>query len=333
MRRLVLCAVLAAGCGNSPHIVAARHAIIGGTRDTGDPAVVMLVSYPTNLSTFYTCTAALISPTVLVTAAHCVDAGQHAGDQFGVFFGDDASSYATTAALAAVLGGVSGVYAHPSYDPSPPYTADIAVAILSQAQTIAPLPIERTPLTAATAGQTARIVGYGQTQYGQYNVTKYQASTVIASVGTDDTITVGDAQHRTCVGDSGGPALVMLGGVETIVGVDSYTDTTGCTQPAHDRRVGQYTAFLDGYTGYVAPDMGGATADLGSAGDASDLGGGAGDLGDAGNPAGTRDLAPLGDPRGVHPSASGCTMTGGRSAGSPWLLALALFLWRRRFRA
>src|SRR4051812_40415030 len=69
--------------------VATTHAasagpIIGGAVDTGDPAVVMLAAYPTDHSTLFTCTAVVISPTALLTAAHCVD---HPGFQFGVFFG------------------------------------------------------------------------------------------------------------------------------------------------------------------------------------------------------------------------------------------------------
>ena len=36
--------------------------IVGGTRDTGDPAVVLLVEYPDDHSTFWSCTASIVSP-------------------------------------------------------------------------------------------------------------------------------------------------------------------------------------------------------------------------------------------------------------------------------
>src|SRR5262249_48905433 len=62
-----------------------------------------------------------------------------------------------------------------------------------------------------------------------------------------DTVVVGDSAHRSCVGDSGGPALVKTGGAETVIGVDSYTDTTGCLEPAHYQRTDVYTDFIDVY--------------------------------------------------------------------------------------
>ncbi len=85
--------------------------------------------------------------------------------------------------------------------------------------------------------------------------------------GTDDTVIVGDAQRHSCVGDSGGPAIVALGGVQTLIGVDSYTDTTGCTEPSHYRRVDLYTAFFDAYLP-ATPDLGVTDA---SVSDASEL--------------------------------------------------------------
>src|SRR3954470_12207916 len=83
----------AVGCVAPPAVDEAASPIIGGTVTTGDPAVVLLVSYPPDLSTFDTCTAALIAPDALVTAAHCVDAKHHPGYLFGVFTGPDASAY------------------------------------------------------------------------------------------------------------------------------------------------------------------------------------------------------------------------------------------------
>jgi hypothetical protein len=228
----------------------ARHeAIIGGTRDSGDPAVVMLVAYPPDQSTAYTCTASLIAPSLLITAAHCVD---HPGDLFGAFPGDDASTYTTTPALVSALVPATAAHIHPQYNRSPPFDADIAVVELSVPLAAAPLPFAR---QAPSAGQAARIVGYGETVYPNYNAAKYQADTVVSSLPGDDTVVVGDAQRHTCVGDSGGPALVMMGGVETVIGADSYTDTTGCTQPSHYRRTDLYTAFIDPYLPAPPPDL------------------------------------------------------------------------------
>jgi len=233
--------VLAAACSAQTDVE--RRAIIGGGRDTGDPAVVMLVAYPPDQSTAYTCTSSLIAPSLLLTAAHCVD---HAGYLFGVFTGDDASAYTTTPALVAALVPAGAVHMHPGYNRSAPYDADIAVVELAAPLSAAPLPIARS-LPLSTVGLPARIVGYGQIVYSQYNAAKYQADTTVASLPGDDTVVVGDAQYHTCVGDSGGPALVTIGGVETVIGADSYTDTTGCTEASHYRRTDVYADFIDPY--------------------------------------------------------------------------------------
>jgi hypothetical protein len=149
------------------------------------------------------------------------------------------------------LTAVHAVHIHPSYVTTAPFTADIGIVELATATTIAPLPVAR---TAPTAGAVAHIVGYGQIVYNTYNAKRYAADTVVAAIDAGDTITVGDGTKHTCVGDSGGPAIV--GG--TVVGVDSYSDTTGCTDPSHFRRTDSYLPFIDQYAPPPAtsPDAG-----------------------------------------------------------------------------
>ena len=242
--------------------------IVGGTLAPDDAAVVLLAAYPSDRSVLATCTASVIADDVLLTAAHCVD---HPGWLYGMFPGADAAAYPTLAALEPHLVAVSAVHMHPAYDRAAPFTADIAVAILAQPTTIAPLPVRRAPITAALVGQPARIVGYGQATVGVPSSTRRQAMTVVAGLDPDDTVRVGDAQHVTCLGDSGGPALVREGGVETVIGVDSYADNGNCDLPAHFRRTDAYVGFIDTYAG--AP-MG---PDAGSVGPGQDAGTGGGD--------------------------------------------------------
>ncbi|MFT3770750.1 MAG: trypsin-like serine protease [Minicystis sp.] len=239
----------------------ASAAIIGGTPTTGDPAVVMLVSHPPDASTFDACTASLIAKDVLLTAAHCVDPATHPGYVFGAFTGPDASAYPTAALLAPELVAAKETHLHPDYDPSAPFHADLGVVVLAAPLDVAPLPINRAPLDPSIVGAPARIVGYGQLTYSEINEIKHEATTVVAAIDPGDTIIVGDGTHRSCVGDSGGPVLVKVGGVETILGVDSYTDTKGCLEPAHYRRTDLYTAFLDAYAPPPPP-----VADAGSDG-------------------------------------------------------------------
>ncbi len=320
------------GSSSAPDAVGEAAApIIGGTPTTGDPAVVLLVSYPLDESALDTCTAALIAPTVLVTAAHCVDPSTHGGHAFGVFTEPDASTYADIAQLKPHLAAVKSVHVHPEYDTAPPFRADIAVVVLDQPLTAAPLPINRAALSPSLVGGPARIVGYGQVQYGKYNVIKHEASTVVASIGPVDTVIVGDLKHRSCIGDSGGPALVKIDGVETIVGVDSYAETSGCLEPANYRRTDVYTAFLDQYAPPPAPPADGGLGGGGAGGNGNGNGSG-GEGGSGGSDSVTATATASSG--GSEPSSGGCAVSsapwGDSGAVSAAALLAAAALWRRR---
>ena len=224
MRRLLLAtllpATLLACAGDAPSVGGHDQAIIGGSASPNDRAVMLLASYPANRSVLATCSAALISPTVLVTAAHCVDAANHPGYLYGVFPGEDASIYPRLVDLEPHLLAVAAVHAHPNYNPAAPFRADIGVVILAQPVTgVTPYGLCRGAV-GGLLGKAARIVGYGQQVAGTPASTRRQATTVVAAIDAGDTVAVGDPAHRTCVGDSGGPALVDHGGVEVVLGVD-----------------------------------------------------------------------------------------------------------------
>jgi hypothetical protein len=309
-------AIALAGCGEPEPVAASPAGIIGGSPDSSDPAVVLLVSYSPDQTVLATCTATLVAPDVLLTAAHCVDPATHPGYGFGAFAGPDASAHPTVATLLPHLTAAAQIHPHPDYDPAPPFYADIGVVVLEAPLGAAPLPIARA-LDASIVGAAARIVGYGQLVYGQYNAEKHQATTVVDALGAVDTVVVGDEQRRGCIGDSGGPALVELDGVETIVGVDSYTETTGCIEPAHYRRTDHFTDFIDAFVPPTSDGGGGGVAGSGGAGGQGASGGG-----DAGA-APCTTCAPaeeVSDDEG-----GGCAI--GRTPDArrwPWALALAL---------
>lgn len=325
---LLLAACAAPGADADP-VNEAASPIIGGTLDTGDPAVVLLYSYPADESSLYTCSAAVIAPTVLITAAHCVDDANHPGYVHGVFAEPDASSYANIKALKPHLLSVKSVHAHPDYDTAPPFYADIAVVILDKPILATPLPINRAAPSPSLVGGPARMVGYGQVQVGKYNVIKHEAPTVVASIGPVDTIVVGDSAHLSCIGDSGGPALVMIDGVETIVGVDSYTETSGCKEPAHYRRTDVFTSFLDQYAPPLPPPVDGG---IGGGGGGGGAGGSAGSTG-AGVGGAATTTSTSTSTGGNESSSGGCAIQGdprGDLGTSAAALLAAAALWRRR---
>lgn len=338
LRQVTSAAILSlscAACGQGASLADeapgwSQEAIIGGQPDGADPAIVLLVSYPQDQSSVGLCTASLVAPDVLLTAAHCVAPAAHPGESFGAFLGADANALVAASTLIPALVPVKEVHVHPAYDPAPPFDADIAVAILASPLGTPPLPVRTTPLPADIAGKAARLVGYGQTSYGQPNAAKRTTDTVVAQVDPGDTITVGDASHRGCVGDSGGPALVVLDGVETVVGVDSYTDFVGCADPAHYRRTDTHAAFVTPFL----PASGGAGG-AGSGGDAgASAGGGGGAAGGAagGASAGGSSTGGAGADAGPAGSAASSSGDGGCSVSardasheSVWLVLLAFF--------
>lgn len=250
MKRLVL-AVVVAGCVTEPEVAGVsvdEQAIIGGTRSIGVTATVMLAGYPPDRSLLHTCTAVVVSPTVLLTAAHCIDAPNHPNYRFGVFTGDDATPYPNLAALEPQLKPVATVHPHPQYSTQVPFFADIGVVVMAAPLPNAPIPMQREPLTASVIGKPAQIVGYGQTVYDQYNSARHEAMTTVAALDTD-TITVGDSQRRACLGDSGGPAIVD----GKVVGIDSY-GPVGCGGPAHYRRVDYFLPFIEPYMPAPMPE-------------------------------------------------------------------------------
>src|SRR2546421_2802642 len=61
-----------AGCTGLPATEAQSQPIINGTDDTGDPAVVVVAAQMPNSQQASLCTGSIISPHVILTAAHCV---------------------------------------------------------------------------------------------------------------------------------------------------------------------------------------------------------------------------------------------------------------------
>jgi hypothetical protein len=318
------CALVAlqlAGCApGGARLGAERSAIVGGFADPGDPGVVYLLD-----DQHGSCTAEIVSPHVAVTAAHCVLEG-HA---WTLSLGPNAEGPSYP---------VREAHANPGYVANGDASHDNAVLVLSSPVPVPPLVINRRPLTPDLVGRPVRIIGYGLTSARANDADhKRQASTPLLAIDTAQ-ITVGDAVHAQCNGDSGGAALMTLGGVEVLVATDSQSanDLNGGCAGDLDARIDVDTRFIDPFIHDNDPGF----LDLwGQDAGASPSDGGAAPSGwpDLSSPpdAGTGFPQPPGYPpsQGTTPAdqvSSGCAVAGGRRGGAAPLCLLALVgRWRR----
>lgn len=207
-----------------PDYAAHRSAIVGGTIDTGDPAVVALA---VGTQSQY-CTGTLIAPKTILTAAHCVNS-----------YGTEYPYYA----LFGTYAGSPDFYVevveqkkHPQYNGG---SRDLGVLRLARAVTnVTPISLNPVALGYGDQGKPIRHVGFGITSGGGGGGgTKRQVSYSVREIRSY-TIESGGNGKQTCSGDSGGPAFMVTQGstAERVVGVVSYGDPD-CTQFGADARV------------------------------------------------------------------------------------------------
>jgi secreted trypsin-like serine protease len=199
--------------------------VTNGLPATGDPAVVALVDEADRVI----CTASLIAPHTLLTAAHCVT-----GDplMLRAFFGSVIADGGTFV-------DVTHARSHPQWNPG---GNDIALLTLAEVAEATPLALAP-PLDASVVGGSLRVVGFGTIGQLGGSGTKRLGTAEIAVLRAEELVVVPDLS-LSCHGDSGGPGLLTG---DAIAGVVSRVDAL-CVDHAVYTRVDVFRdAFIAPY--------------------------------------------------------------------------------------
>jgi cysteine-rich repeat protein len=238
---LVPAALAACVAGGADPARVEREGIVGGAEEarfTYTGAIV--VDHGGGAGSIF-CTGVAVTPTVVVSAAHCLDQFDDTGGEPVVFLTVDESggtAYRTMPETRA---------RHPSWPGDVAYDLG-AFAIRS------PIPLPVFPLLrsaavgAAEVGTALQAVGFGETSpsAGDAGTRRSVTMNVAEAQGPYFVVRSPDGWPGVCNGDSGGPSLQLGGMRETLWGIharDQNPDTCGAGE---DTSVGDlYGAFLE----------------------------------------------------------------------------------------
>src|SRR5262245_99004 len=147
MRVSTLLPLLLAGCvGGS--VASKQAAIVGGSSDSGDPAVVLVIIGDPNGGYIYMCTGEIISPHVVLTAVYCTTGNA----PFNIYTATDINRVRPSDLYKATA------HPHPQYRMSVVDNYDIGILVLDKAvpDSITPLPIDTDTDPSSLVGQSVR---------------------------------------------------------------------------------------------------------------------------------------------------------------------------------
>jgi MYXO-CTERM domain-containing protein len=224
--------------------------VIGGQEEPGFPSVVSLGA-EFGETTFSACSGNLITPRIVLTAAHC---GEGVPESVIIkvgraFFGSDIEAYDHAI-------GFDDYLSHPDYVELTGWQLpenDVGLAILAEDAPVRPTFVNTTALTDDDLGRAVKSVGFGihDAASGTGSGIKRSADLTLdelreqfmVSYATEDGTTI-------CSGDSGGPQFIDVDGVWVQAAVHSWADADCVTYSGSTRTDLTWAWVLDEVEAY-----------------------------------------------------------------------------------
>ena len=233
----------ALSCAQAPELSQSSGAIVGGTATTGYPAVAQLSvkAMGADGASYSGCSSTLISPRVLLTAAHCIDFEDSTTEEITAYFGT--RSNGSDPGFIQSIPAVDWIFA----DPWNLSGNDIAMVLLEYDSDVDPVLYNTQPLSSSAIGAPLHVIGWGNTAVDIGSGVKRHMTTPITGFQSNLVLNYGDSSGNTCQGDSGGPGFATFDdGLERIVGITSF-GRGECLGESGSTRVGQYNNFISSW--------------------------------------------------------------------------------------
>lgn len=258
------------GGSHEPSVDSTRRPIFYGTSDTEREAVMAIVHAP-NLETIAgSCSGTVIQAADgfahMLTAAHCVGERDENGELLIPFSpippGDLLVIPGFDWAASPIAFTVQEYVVHPSYEGEAGSLHDLAVVRFYYGDSSDPDTMS--PMTSAedtlSEGASFTLVGYGRTENDDFNTERNQVDRDIYQLTTYSVVHL-QAGGGTCMGDSGGPGIVMVGSDERIFAVSSAVGSVAGQDPCETGaglgvRVSAYEDFIQEYLALAPEDPG-----------------------------------------------------------------------------
>jgi hypothetical protein len=222
-----------------------QSAIVAGTVDDHDAAVVVWEAHVAGDPFEELCTAEIISPHVVLTAAHCTKDPGVAVD-YHVSGDVELTPRTKRVELDEVHRPAEFVN---QLDAITSNGYDVAVGISYAGFSVPPISYNRAPLPRDYHKRKVRIIGYGisDTSDGLSAGTRREGTAQLADF-SDKFVHLTGKKQSVCQGDSGGPALLTIAGHEAIVGLSSFAPLS-CEpeRGAVSTNVAFYADFIDSW--------------------------------------------------------------------------------------